>query len=155
MVQGQMSRSTCARVRHMVMGKDIWVRVYGYGGVGTWVRQIGKGILAWVYGQWYMGMGWACEKGLMGKDILARRYGQGHILMFRIFNSPSTISGGEILVKGHLWWEGNMGKGIWAWAYRQGYMGNGIRVRAYGQGYVGNGLWARTSWLGHMGKGIS
>ena len=43
----------------------------------------------------------------MGKDILARTYGQGHTLMFRTFNSPSTISGGELLVKGHLWWMGS------------------------------------------------
>ena len=100
-------------------------------------------------------MGMACEKGLMGKDILARRYGQGHILMFRIFNSSSTISGGEILVKGHLWWEGNMVKGIWTRAYWQGYMGDGVWVRVYGHGHVGKGFWARTSWLGDMGKGIS
>ena len=86
---------------------------------------MGKGILARVSGQWYMGKGiWACAsgQGLMDKDILARRYGQGHILMFRVFNSPSTIRGGEILVKGHLWWEGNMVKGIWTWANWQGYI---------------------------------
>ena len=115
-------------------------REYGQG-------YLDKGILARVYGQWCMGKGiwaWACGQGLLGKNILARRYGQGHILMLRVFNSPCTKSGGDLLVKGHLWWKGNMGKGIWVRVYGQWYMGKGIWARA----------WARTSWLGHMGKGI-
>ena len=48
----------------------------------------------------------AYGQGHVGKDILARTYGQGHTLMLRTFNSPSTISGGELLVKGRLWWMG-------------------------------------------------
>ena len=47
----------------------------------------------------------------MGKGMWVRtswlgHNGQGHTLMLRTFNSPSTISGGELLVKGRLWWMG-------------------------------------------------
>ena len=100
-------------------------REYGQG-------HLGMGILARVYGQCCMGKGiWAraCGQWLLGKDILARRYGQGYILMLRVFKSPYTKSGGDLPVKGHLWWKGNMGKGRGIW---EGHMGKDIWARAYG-----------------------
>ena len=57
--------------------------------------------------------------------------------MLRVFNSPCTKSGGDLLVKGHLWWKRNMGKGRGIW---EGHMGKDIWARAYGKGYMDNTL---------------